>query len=1033
MSATKKGKAAQVEFENQTKEIRQLLSEQLKGYDARTEGKVLFLADLQEYCKKMSEVETEYSKNLDRLSDRFLDRLQKFKAQRKERSTTMDVWHKLLVETKNRAKQRQSFSDNLANNIANRFMSMSDDYQRISKKCREAGLILQDELCKTVHELQRKLRKYHTMFGESKTAESKLKSTEIALSKSEESGRKNEKMTKQKEKHQQRYSENKRKSVKAKNEYVLALKSTNSFLQYYYTNCLGDLVDGFDFNFHDSFERAIAAYTQAETNASAATIHSMNVVQEAKLTINPDLDKKYFFEDNLSIFAIPFKFQYLPYSEEESCQITPQQIDIVDFHCELFERLKQIKAETDEIHKTVEATADALKEMYKQWDLEMNKMANGETDMVTGVMNCQSIKNSSDDLEMYYVTKLREYIMTSSLKIRIAAENQTLVKTLGEVTEDTVGRRRATHRQMMVSANSAKTAKILESIQKKTKIFGCNLEQYLKITGREIPEVVESCVRFIKRFGLDHPGIFRLSGSSTDINDMKQLFECGRDPLAGLNHWKDINAVAGLLRVYFRELEDPLFPSSHYQQFIEASRFPTNEDVIRQVTCVINELPDSVNRVMKYLFKFLKQVSEHSEQNKMDAHNLAVVFGPTLLRIPSEQDMITYQSHVNGMMEVIIKNYDQVFPQNDFDTDGPRLSETEESDSEEDFEPRDAAALYDYSARSSKELSFKKGDIIRVFKRFNDDWWDGTLGDSDGFVPASYIKIQDPDSTEGDSMFSPQTDLSRSLSGGESHRAKDLNGPPRIPKREGSLKKRHDSANDRGSPVGPCPQPPIEEISAPPKTSTPVGIPFGIPGTPVGTPLGVSGFKPAISTDDIVNRQRSLRTRGRDDLSLDERSEGKGAETPRSTSLPRGASPHRSIEELDKVLEEEELRMALEAKLDNPKESPQRSQSLELDKSDDYPKPPIWQVREGTDTFPDPPLSPRSSVAPKVPPAVKPKPKGGRPNPPSRGESGSDLLASLHAAQAARGHRPGSIGSEKPSTEENRRDSRGSVADDTQL
>ena len=49
------------------------------------------------------------------------------------------------------------------------------------------------------------------------------------------------------------------------------------------------------------------------------------------------------------------------------------------------------------------------------------------------------------------------------------------------------------------------------------------------------------------------------------------LYVLGRDPLAGLNHWKDINAVAGLLRVYFRELEDPLFPSSHYQDFIKAS------------------------------------------------------------------------------------------------------------------------------------------------------------------------------------------------------------------------------------------------------------------------------------------------------------------------------------------------------------------------------------------------------------------------------------------------------------------------------
>lgn len=46
----------------------------------------------------------------------------------------------------------------------------------------------------------------------------------------------------------------------------------------------------------------------------------------------------------------------------------------------------------------------------------------------------------------------------------------------------------------------------------------------------------------------------------------------GRDPLAGLNHWKDINAVAGVLRCYFRELEEPLFPRVHYQEFIEASR-----------------------------------------------------------------------------------------------------------------------------------------------------------------------------------------------------------------------------------------------------------------------------------------------------------------------------------------------------------------------------------------------------------------------------------------------------------------------------
>ena len=48
--------------------------------------------------------------------------------------STMDLWHCMLTETKNRAKQRMVLSDNVANNVVNRFMIMSDDCQRISKK-----------------------------------------------------------------------------------------------------------------------------------------------------------------------------------------------------------------------------------------------------------------------------------------------------------------------------------------------------------------------------------------------------------------------------------------------------------------------------------------------------------------------------------------------------------------------------------------------------------------------------------------------------------------------------------------------------------------------------------------------------------------------------------------------------------------------------------------------------------------------------------------------------------------------------------
>ena len=57
-----------------------------------------------------------------------------------------------------------------------------------------------------------------------------------------------------------------------------------------------------------------------------------------------------------------------------------------------------------------------------------------------------------------------------------------------------------------------------------------------------------------------------------------------------------------------------------------------------------------------------------------------------------------------------------------------------------EVEPREAKALYNYTARSAKELSFKKGDIIQVYKRSNDDWWDGSLDGLDGYIPCAYVQ-----------------------------------------------------------------------------------------------------------------------------------------------------------------------------------------------------------------------------------------------------------------------------------------------------
>lgn len=52
-------------------------------------------------------------------------------------------------------------------------------------------------------------------------------------------------------------------------------------------------------------------------------------------------------------------------------------------------------------------------------------------------------------------------------------------------------------------------------------------------------------------------------------------------------------------------------------------------------------------------------------------------------------------------------------------------------------------ALYDYTAQSPGDLSFREGDTIEIVERTGnmEDWWVGRLGDMEGNFPANYVKL----------------------------------------------------------------------------------------------------------------------------------------------------------------------------------------------------------------------------------------------------------------------------------------------------
>ena len=76
-------------------------------------------------------------------------------------------------------------------------------------------------------------------------------------------------------------------------------------------------MQGFDRNYHESFKRGVEAYVTAEANLASTTIQSADSLREAKLAVEADKDKQYFFDDNQGTVTLPFTFAYLPYNDEE--------------------------------------------------------------------------------------------------------------------------------------------------------------------------------------------------------------------------------------------------------------------------------------------------------------------------------------------------------------------------------------------------------------------------------------------------------------------------------------------------------------------------------------------------------------------------------------------------------------------------------------------------------------------------------------------------------------------------------------------
>ncbi|NXI00612.1 RHG24 protein, partial [Pachycephala philippinensis] len=199
-------------------------------------------------------------------------------------------------------------------------------------------------------------------------------------------------------------------------------------------------------------------------------------------------------------------------------------------------------------------------------------------------------------------------------------------------------------------------------------IFGQKLEdtvRYEKRYGNRLaPMLVEQCVDFIRQRGLKEEGLFRLPGQANLVKELQDAFDCGEKPSFDSN--TDVHTVASLLKLYLRELPEPVVPYAKYEDFLSCAKMLSKEEEtgLKELVKQVKSLPAVNYNLLKYICRFLDEVQSYSGVNKMSVQNLATVFGPNILR-PKVEDPLTIMEGtvvVQQLMSLMISKHEELFP-----------------------------------------------------------------------------------------------------------------------------------------------------------------------------------------------------------------------------------------------------------------------------------------------------------------------------------------------------------------------------------
>lgn len=181
-----------------------------------------------------------------------------------------------------------------------------------------------------------------------------------------------------------------------------------------------------------------------------------------------------------------------------------------------------------------------------------------------------------------------------------------------------------------------------QNVTSESKLFGVSLQSLCMQENSKIPTQIEQLMMKIEMLGLYAEGIYRKSGVSSKIKDLKM--KMSEPDFAEIDYESyNVHVLTNVLKSFLREMPEPLLTFDRYDDFLRAADLEDTQDRVNTLMALIKKLSPCHHTLLERLIFHLALVAQREQYNRMSASSLAIVFAPCVLRtnrlIPAQDSL----------------------------------------------------------------------------------------------------------------------------------------------------------------------------------------------------------------------------------------------------------------------------------------------------------------------------------------------------------------------------------------------------------